>query len=323
MRDHGGNLDWAVQHFGGNASDWIDLSTGINRCPYPVPHLQSHHWTALPTQSDKAALIDAARQAYATDAAVLATAGAQAAIQMIPLCFPGGKARVFGPTYNEHASCLRAAGWDVIDVSSLSALSGSDLAVVVNPNNPDGTRHDPAALLRLAGSVGRLVVDESFADPEPQLSVASHAGRAGLLVLRSFGKFYGLAGMRLGFMLGCENDIAKLSDMAGPWPVSGAAIETGRVALSDRAWAAATTARLLNDVSRLDELAQFAGWKRVGGTLLFCLYETANAKAAQQQLAQSHIWSRVFPWSATWVRLGLPGSKQEWTRLATALEAKP
>ncbi|MEQ1653906.1 MAG: threonine-phosphate decarboxylase CobD [Hyphomicrobium sp.] len=323
MRDHGGNLDWAVQHFGGDTGDWIDLSTGINRCPYPVPHLQPHHWTALPTHSDKAALADAARQAYSTDAAVLATAGAQAAIQMIPLCFSVGKARVLGPTYNEHASCLRSAGWDVVEVSSLAALAGADLAVVVNPNNPNGTRHAPADLLSVVGNVGRLVVDESFADPEPQLSVASHAGRLDLLVLRSFGKFYGLAGMRLGFVLGCAEDIAQLSQMAGPWPVSGSAIEIGRVALGDRNWAAATTARLMTDVVRLDELAKTAGWSRVGGTQLFCLYETANAKAAQQQLAQSHIWSRIFPWSATWVRLGLPGSEQEWTRLATALETKP
>lgn len=321
MLDHGGNLDWAIQHFGGDEHQWIDLSTGINRCPYPLPPLTSAHWTALPTQTAQARLIDAARKSYATKAAMLATAGAQAAIQMIPRCFAKATARVLAPTYNEHASSLRLAGWNVEEVSNIQELAGADLAVVVNPNNPDGTRHDPAALLSLKSCVGRLVVDESFADPEPELSLASHGGIPGLIILRSFGKFYGLAGVRLGFILGCEDDIAQLAAAAGPWPVSGAAIEIGRVALGDTAWAAATKQRLEEDAERLDKLAQNAGWRRVGGTRLFGLYETPGARAAQERLAKSCIWSRIFPWSPTWMRLGFPGSEQEWARLALALEA--
>jgi cobalamin biosynthesis protein CobC len=137
MREHGGNLDQAVQRFGGCVQDWIDLSTGINRQPYPVGEIGQRHWSALPSHSDIESLHEAARQAYATGAPILALAGAQAAIQLLPRLEPRGRARVLAPTYNEYAAVLSAAGWDAAEVSSLGALAGADLAVVVNPNNPD------------------------------------------------------------------------------------------------------------------------------------------------------------------------------------------
>lgn len=322
MMDHGGNLDLACKLFGGRPQDWIDLSTGINRQPYPVGELRSRSWTALPSRADLQALHEAARSAYGTSASVLAVAGAQAAIQSLPRLEPPGRARILAPTYNEYAPTLKAAGWQVEEVGDLDALAGAELAVVVNPNNPDGRRHDRAALLALASRVGRLVIDESFADAGPDVSLASDAGRTGLLVLRSFGKFYGLAGLRLGFVLGNEADVAALAAMAGPWPVSGAAIEVGRRALLDRAWADATSARLAGEARRLDDLARRVGWGLVGGTPLFRLYETGNAIAAQEKLARAKIWSRIFSNKPGWLRLGLPGDETEWTRLATALSAR-
>ncbi|MCT8330188.1 threonine-phosphate decarboxylase CobD [Albidovulum sediminis] len=319
MRDHGGNLDHAVATFGGRRDDWIDLSTGINRVPYPLPPLPRGAWTDLPTRDALDRLADAARQAYAAPAAILPVAGAQAAIQMIPRLSPPGLARVLAPTYNEHAAALRAAGWKVEEVGSAAALAGADLAVIVNPNNPDGRMVAPDHLLALAGQVKRLVVDESFADPYPELSVAPHADRQGLIVLRSFGKFYGLAGLRLGFILGDGSEIAALAEMAGPWPVSGAAIAVGCTALRDRPWAARTAARLSAEVLRLDALAEGAGWRCEGGTALFRLYETGDAIRAQALLARSRIWSRAFPYRAGWLRLGLPGSHGEWSALEDAL----
>ncbi|SEH59787.1 threonine-phosphate decarboxylase CobD [Paracoccus alkenifer] len=314
MRDHGGNLDAARERYG--EGDWIDLSTGINRVPYPLPAIPAVAWTALPDRAAMAGLIGAAQAAYATGAEVLPVAGAQAAIQMIPRAFPAGLARVLGPTYNEHAAALRGAGWRVEEVGEISALGGADLAVVVNPNNPDGSCHAPEALRRLAGQVGRLVVDESFADPVPELSLVSDPGRA--LVLRSFGKFYGLAGVRLGFVLGDEAAIAALATLAGPWPVSGPAIAIGCAALADRGWAAASIARLQDDAGRLDGLAAGAGWRLVGGGHLFRLYDTPDAAAAQESLARRHIWSRIFPWHERWLRLGLP-APGEWARIEAAL----
>jgi cobalamin biosynthetic protein CobC len=319
MRDHGGNLDRAMADHGGGPGDWIDLSTGINRQPYPLPALPPAAWTALPTGAATEALIAAARTAYGTTAAILPVAGAQAAIQMIPRAGSPARARVLAPSYNEHAASLRAAGWAVEEVSDAAELAGADLAVVVNPNNPDGRTHRPGALLTLAGRVGRLIVDESFADPVPEFALAPAAGVRGLLILRSFGKFYGLAGLRLGFVIGHPDDLAPLAEMAGPWPVSGVAIAVGTSALADRSWAEATAARLRGETGRLDRMAARTGWRLVGGCDLFRTYETAGAAAAQDRLARAHIWSRMFPHSPTWLRLGLPGTEEEWRRLEGAL----
>ncbi len=261
----------------------------------------------------------AARVAYRSSAPMLAVAGAQAAIQMIPRLSGPGRARILAPTYNEHAASLRAAGWDVEEVQILPELAGAELAVVVNPNNPDGQSHSREALLGLAARVGRLVVDESFVDARPDLSLASFAGDERILVLRSFGKFYGLAGVRLGFVIGCDADIFALAEMAGPWPVSGAAIEIGHAALTDNIWADATKARLRVDAERLDEMARSAGWIVVGGAELFRLYETGSAVEAQQRLALRRIWTRTFPYSDRWLRLGLPGASFEWDRLTAAM----
>lgn len=318
MREHGGNLDLAQQRFGGPAEHWIDLSTGINRLPYPVGEVSSRAWSALPSHGDIEALHQAARQAYRTSAAVVALGGAQAAIQLLPQLAPTGHARILAPTYNEYAGVLSAAGWEVQEVGELDALAGADLAIVVNPNNPDGRCHTPRDLLALLPRVGRLVIDESFADVAPQLSLASE-DRPGLLILRSFGKFYGLAGLRLGFALGNSSDIARIASMSGPWPVSGAAIAIGCRALGDDAWAEAASARLARDCGRLDGMVQSQGWTLVGGTPLFRLYATPDALAAQEKLARRHIWSRVFGREPTWLRLGLPGGESEWTRLAEAL----
>ena len=318
IRDHGGNIDGAIARFGG--TDWMDLSTGINRVAYPIPALQPEDWTMLPTQTAKQALLDVAAKAYQCTAPMLAVAGAQAAIQMIPRLAKPGKARVLGPTYNEHAASLRAAGWKVEQVSQFGQLGGADLAVVVNPNNPDGRSYAPADLLALAGQVGRLVVDESFADAQPEVSLLPQAGQAGLLVLRSFGKFYGLAGVRLGFVIGCAEDIAALQEMSGPWPVNGAALRIGAVALADQAWAEATVQRLRSEVAQADALALAAGWLLVGGCELFRTYETPDAETAQIRLVNQQIWSRIFPYSNRWLRIGLPGTSAEWARLTRALE---
>lgn len=318
MRDHGGNMDMAIAQYGG--SDWIDLSTGINRLAYPVPPFDPMLWQRLPTGSDMTALLAAASAHYACTAPVMACAGAQAAIQMIPQ-LGRGLARILTPTYNEHAAALRNAGWQVEEVSDLPALAGADLAIVVNPNNPDGRRYAPADLAALLPNLGRLVVDESFGDIAPHLSALPYAGQKGLIVLRSFGKFWGLAGLRLGLVFGDPQTIADLKDMAGPWPVAGPALQIATSAYQDRAWADQARARLSQDAAQMDDLARAKGWGVVGGTDLFRLYDTPDASKAQDQLARHHIWSRIFPYSDTWLRLGPAGGAQEWARLKAAMSA--
>lgn len=314
MRDHGGDMDRAMARWGG--ADWIDLSTGINRRPWPIPPLPEAVWRDLPTQALTQAASAAASGLWRAQA--LPVPGAQAAIQLLPRLWAPGRAAVLAPTYNEHAAQLRAAGWRVDEVTDPQALAGADLAVIVNPNNPDGRHLSPAEVLVLAGRVGRLVVDESFADCAPQVSVASRVGER-LIVLRSLGKFWGLAGLRLGFVLADDATLGRLTGLAGLWPVSGPALAIGAAALADRDWAETTRARLARDAARLDALAQGAGWRLAGGTGLFRLYETPGAEAAQDRLARARIWSRRFPYSGTWLRLGLPGGEEEWKRVAEAL----
>ncbi len=319
MRDHGGDLDRARAAFGG--ADWIDLSTGINPLAYPVPEMPPRAYTALPTAEDIAALEEAAARAYETSASVIALAGAQAAIQLVPRLMPPGQAAVLAPTYNEHGAALHDQGWRVREAPGIADLAGADIAVVVNPNNPDGRRWTPDILADLGARVRLLVVDESFADPHPDLSLAPSLASLGerVLVLRSFGKFYGLAGLRLGFALGGPETIARLRALAGPWAVNGPAIAVGRAALADSAWRTVTLQRLERDAARLDALAAAAGWGLVGGTALFRTYETENAVAAQARLARARLWTRVFPHSGRWLRTGLPGTDAAWARLEAAL----
>ncbi len=321
MRDHGGDLDRAMRDYG--AGDWLDLSTGINPVPYPVPDLAPRAFTALPTRADMAALTCAARAAYGATEGTGCTplAGAQAAIQLIPRLTTPGTARVVTPTYNEHTAALRTQGWQVEEVASLDALKGAALAVVVNPNNPDGRSWSPEALADLATTIGLLIVDESFADPHPGLSLIPHLATlpGNTLVLRSFGKFYGLAGLRLGFAVGAPALIDRIAALAGPWNISGPAIAAGMAALQDTGWHANTCARLMTDATRLDTLAATRGWQLVGGTPLFRTYDTGDAQAAQDRLARHHVWSRIFPYSESWLRLGLPGTEAQWLQLESAL----
>ena len=199
-----------------------------------------------------------------------------------------------------------------------AALAGADLAVVVNPNNPDGREWQPQALADLARQVGYLIVDESFADPRPDLSLAPTAPD-NVLILRSFGKFWGLAGVRLGFLIAAPDLIARCRAAMPPWSVSGTALEIGTRAMADLDWADAATVYHAEAGLRLDRLASLAGWHPVGGTHLFRLYDTPDAKAAQDQLAAAHVWSRIFPYSDRWVRLGVPGTRAEWDRMEQIL----
>jgi cobalamin biosynthetic protein CobC len=310
-RDHGGGVDAAAARFGGARVDWIDLSTGINPVPYPLPPLAPDAWTALPDRTAQNRLITAARRFWQVpaEAAVLALPGASAAIARIPALAPKGRAHIPGPTYNEHAAAFAAEGWHTTDDASTA-----DATVHVHPNNPDGrywSAEDPTGPLR--------IIDESFCDIAPDRSLIAQAAIPGTLILKSFGKFWGLAGLRLGFVIGDPALIARLSGMLGPWSVAGPALAIGATALEDPDWAAATRTRLAADATRLDAMMTAAGARIVGGTPLFRLYRVTAASAWQDRLARRRIWTRVFPYDPTWLRLGLPAA-DGWDRLAAALK---
>jgi cobalamin biosynthetic protein CobC len=308
-RDHGGGLDGAMAQYGGTRSDWIDLSTGINPLPYPVSGLMSHDWTALPDQAAQDALVEAARAFWSipAGAAILPAPGASALIARMPLLAPAGQVQISAPTYNEHAAAFDAQGWSVTGTESASAR------VLVHPNNPDGRLWKASDI-----TAPLTIIDESFCDISPDATLIEHATRPGCVVLKSFGKFWGLAGVRLGFAIAAPEMIATLSASLGPWPVSGPALRIGAIALRDRHWAAETRTRLANDRLRLDGMMTTRGAALVGGTDLFRLYTVDNAAHWQARLAKRHIWTRTFPWSDTHLRLGLP-PHQGWDQLEAAL----
>lgn len=308
-RDHGGNLDAAIAHHGGTREDWLDLSTGINPVAFAIPSIPTDAWTALPDKAARAALTDAARAFWAVPDRldVLAVPGASAAIAHIPLLTKPGKVAIPAPTYNEHAASFAAAGWEVSD-----HLGTCDASVHVNPNNPDGRLWQTSDL---AGSL--RIIDESFCDIAPDQSLIAEAGK-NTLVLKSFGKFWGLAGVRLGFVIGDAALLNQLASMLGPWAVAGPALSIGTHALRNIEWAEMTRTRLAKDAAALDALVIAQGAKLVGGTTLFRLYDVEDAAAWQDRLAQSHVWTRIFPYNKRWLRLGLPGPKG-WDHLRRAL----
>jgi len=307
-RDHGGGLDAVIARFGGRKIDWIDLSTGINPVPYPVADLTPGCWASLPDKAASDRLLSAARKLWdiPDDAAVLAAPGTSSLIARIPGLVSAGTVQIPGPTYNEHQAAFIAHDWQIAD-------SDADALVIVHPNNPDGRFWAPnPAPNKLT------IIDESFCDIAPQRSLVNLTARPGTLILKSFGKFWGLAGLRLGFAIGEPELVAKLATALGPWPVSGPALAIGAAALADLLWAEQTRARLAKDAARLDGLMTKNGAKLAGGTPLFRLYDVDSATAWQDRLARHNIWSRIFPYSDSWLRLGLPAPHQ-WARLEAAL----
>lgn len=322
---HGGDIEGATRRFGAPSGGWLDLSTGINPQPYPVLPLSAVAWRSLPGGDAEAALVDAARAYYGAPAgaAIVIAPGAQSLIESLPGLRPPCRVTVVGPTYGEHAHCWRRAGHEVREVGALGDLEDADVGIIVNPNNPDGRVVGRETLLRahrrLAARGGWLVVDEAFADPDPGLSIAGDCGDETLIVLRSFGKFFGLAGLRLGFALTGPRLAAGLDQALGLWAVSGPALEIGRHGLTDTSWAAAVRQQLTDDALALDGLLGAHGLRVVGGTALFRLVECSGAAALFEGLARVGILTRIFEDRPSLIRFGLPGAG--FARLAAALAA--
>lgn len=305
---------------------WVDLSTGINPHPYPLFGLPATVYTRLPEPGRVTELLRAAADCYGAppDCGIVAAPGTQILLPQIMALVPPGTAKILGPTYAEHARTAALAGHRVETVSDLPDLADADLAIVVNPNNPDGRVAPRADLLDLARELARkgglLAVDEAFMDVGPKAqSVSRDAGLPGLVVLRSFGKFFGLAGVRLGFALAERRIAGRLESAFGPWAVSGPALEYGIRALCDRLWQAAMRDRLLQDAARLDALFAAHGVTVAGGTSLYRFIDSPHADAIFHALGQRGMLLRSFAWSATVLRSGLPANQAEWHRLDHAL----
>ncbi|CAH1659883.1 Threonine-phosphate decarboxylase [Hyphomicrobiales bacterium] len=318
---HGGDLATARTLFPEAPEPWIDLSTGINPIPYPLPALPLSLWTRLPGAEDEAALIAAARVAYRlpAHAGIVAAPGTQILIELLPRLAPAGPVAILGPTYAEHGHSWRKAGFAVGETAA--HLEAAATVVVVNPNNPDGRVLAQDELVSLAARCaacgGLLVVDEAFADFTPETSIVPDLP-PGAIVLRSFGKTYGLAGLRLGFAIGAPELMARLKAMLGPWSVAGPALHVGALALSDADWLAGTGRDRARDAARFDALLAPHG-RIVGGTCLFRLLETPQAAALFARLGRCGIYARRFQNTPDRLRFGLPADEIGWSRLRAAL----
>lgn len=325
---HGGDLGAARKLFPGAPEPFLDLSAGINPHPYPFSLHFPGMFAKLPQPSALAELVAVAAQRYGapSPAHVVAGPGSQILLAQTAFLLARGRASVLAPTYAEHGRVAELAGHNVVEVAEIGQLADARIAIVVNPNNPDGRLVPKDALLALADRLrrrgGLLLVDEAFMEVGPEdASLADHVEEGNIVVLRSFGKFYGLAGLRLSFALAPPAVATRIGTALGPWPVSSAALAIGAAALADVEWRERTRNKLAEAALRLDACLVKAGLEVIGGTSLFRLVRSKDAGRLFQSLGEAGIMVRRFAEHPAWLRFGLPGSDAEWQRLKSALAA--
>jgi cobalamin biosynthetic protein CobC len=326
--DHGGSLSRAARLFPHAPRPWLDLSTGINPHTYPFEALPASAFARLPEESRLRELQEIAADAYGAPSAahVVAAPGTQILLPMVAALAGGGRAAVLSPTYAEHARACAIAGFETVETDRFDELATADLAIVVNPNNPDGriVPHDDLANLaaRLRARGGLLVVDEAFMDVcHAEQSLCGSVGDGGIIVLRSFGKFFGLAGVRLGFAIAAEPTAELLRARFGPWAVSGPALEIGITALADLDWHDAMRARLAEAAAGLNAMLAGADLDIIGGTSLYRLVRAPDAESLFDALGRAGILVRNFERHPDLLRFGIPGGKADFGRLRGALES--
>jgi len=327
---HGGDLSEAIARYGGTLQDWLDLSTGINPNAWPADALLSQaSLHRLPAQGDLEKLLTAARDFFKApdNVAIVAAPGAQSLIQWLPYLAPDGSVAILAPTYSEYenvwAGAERAAE-PIRDPADLRAEHRH--FICVNPNNPDGKLLSLDTLQGLAKIIkardGWLIIDESFIETMPEKSSIGFCAEFPVLVLRSFGKFFGLPGLRLGFLIAQEKIAARFRQVLGPWPVTSDALIIGTAAYTDHIWAVQARTSLAAMAEKLDSLLTETGFTLIGGTNLFRLATTPDAKALHEHLAKRHIWCRCFEDNETHLRFGVPGNEKDLARLKEALRHK-
>ncbi|MCP1726835.1 cobalamin biosynthetic protein CobC [Natronospira proteinivora] len=325
--EHGGRIKAAARAIGIPEDQWLDLSTGISPWSWPPPPIPDSVWRRLPEDDD--GLEDQARHCLGVpDAAGLqALAGSQQAIMRLPELRPFSRVGVPMPGYREHAHCWQQAGHQVVDLSREEvpqALPELDVLVWIHPNNPSGEIVPVETLLawweQLQVRGGWLIVDEAFVEASDAESLISQTGREGLIVLRSVGKFFGLAGLRGGFMAGPPSLCQALAQAIGPWAVSGPARWLMRQALTDKTWQVMQKKRLQDESRALVSLLMEKGFHPVGGTALFQTVRHDDPRHVEAALRQQGVLVRAFD-EAPWLRFGLPGGEARMLRAARALDS--
>ncbi|MDZ3831474.1 MAG: aminotransferase class I/II-fold pyridoxal phosphate-dependent enzyme [Sphingopyxis sp.] len=317
---HGGALDAAKRRFGQRDADWIDLSTGINPAAWPGADDVAIDWRRLPESGAIAALEAAAADVFGVDAQrVCAVPGTEIGLRLVGRMIgdaPGGGAHHMIPCYRTHGEMMPHS----IAVPRDEAAATEGSLLLANPTNPDGHVTTADEMRRLGARDGWLMIDEAFADTDPAISMAPQvADDRRLIVFRSFGKFFGLAGVRLGFVIAPGAILDGLRAMLGAWPVSSGAIAIGTAAYRDSGWIAAMRAALPREAAGLDALLARHGHVAIGRCPLFRLIETPHAAALFDRLAHSAILTRPFAERPDWLRIGLPADAAAAARLDAAL----
>jgi cobalamin biosynthesis protein CobC len=326
MLEHGGRLLRAARAYGIAPSDWLDLSTGISPFAWPVPLVPADVWARLPEEDD--GLVEVAQTYYGAPE-LLPVAGSQAAIQTLPLLRSASRVGVISPGYNEHAHAWRSAGHHVMELAAeelLARVDDIDVLVLIHPNNPGGDRFNPTSLLachaRLAARNGWLIVDEAFMDATPDDSLCAHTSNEGLIVLRSVGKFFGMAGARAGFICASATLLDAARERLGPWTVSGPARYALRHALADVTWHAQARTRLQACSARLAQLLTTHDVTPNAGCAFFQWWRSERAGDIHRALAAQGILTRLFDRPHS-LRFGLPADDAAFERLDAALARCP
>ena len=327
---HGGALSEAIAKHGGTASEWLDLSTGISPFSLPLPEIPADSWRRLPEQSEVRRVCELAMRHYGGSVVPIAVPGTQAAIQLLPFLTPNAsEVAIVSPTYGEYQQAYRRMDMEVDPIGALDGATDTraSVAVLANPNNPDGRetpRDDIFGFVR-AQRHRLVIIDEAFADMRQDLTMVGAAGmEPNLMVMRSFGKFFGLAGLRLGFVF-AEAELAKvLSDRLGPWAVSGPALAIAAHAFS--------RIDLINELrNKLDKAhamtrsaLKMANVPVVGETALFFYCEVGDGAAVRDLLASHKLLVRAFDHSPSRIRVGLVPDELSAVRLRETLRlARP
>jgi len=323
MLEHGGHLIDAANKYNIPLEQWMDLSTGINPNGWIIPEIPARCWQRLPEIGD--GLVSAAKQYYQCQS-LLPVAGSQAAIQTLPLLRKKSKVGVLKPAYAEHAYSWKNAGHEIVELEAEKIeahLESLDVLILVNPNNPTGQSFDKEQLLKwhdiLRRHKGWLIIDEAFIDTTPEKSLSNHQVIDGLIILRSIGKFFGLAGIRCGFVIGIEELLHTLNEKLGPWVISHPSRYVATAALLDQEWINQTQDELKQNSNRLAALLTKRGLKPNGKTDLFHWIKTPLAKQVYQNLAQQGVLTRLFPQPLS-LRFGLPKNNQQYVDLDAALK---
>lgn len=322
---HGGRLDEAVQKYGGAPDQWLDLSTGINPNAYPIGDVPEFAWQRLPDRNAELKLYDAARQYYQVpkDFGIIAANGTQVLIEMVPRVVDSQRIDILSPTYEEHAQAWKKNGRHVELIEAVESRSLiSNALVIVNPNNPDGNVLTVPQLETLADDLalrhGYLILDEAFCDADPDLSFIPKM-RSNVLIYRSFGKFFGLAGLRLGFLIANRDIVHQIENQFGPWNVSGPALAIGTKALADHSWIEQTRTELGRVSESQQLMLKNLGFEIAGTNALFTYTDHSHAEKIYKELLKQHILIRKFPGMPTKLRFGLCKDLTELKRLEAAL----